>query len=74
MSICAPVVRRREYGGILTGLNQETHIVSKNTICPWDERPTLDAATSYSKPFPDSAVGAVHRAPGCYPAGSRALC
>ena len=29
----------------------------------------LDAAQFYANTFPDSAVGAVHRAPGDYPAG-----
>ena len=41
----------------------------KNTICLWYDGDALDAATFYAKTFPDSAVGAVHRAPGDYPAG-----
>ena len=31
----------------------------------------LDAAKFYAETFPDSAVGAVHRAPGDYPAGKQ---
>src|SRR6185437_3265071 len=31
----------------------------------------LDAATFYAATFPDRAVGAVHRAPGDYPAGKQ---
>ena len=42
---------------------------SKNTICLWYNRDALEAATFYANTFPDSAVGAVHRAPGDYPDG-----
>ena len=42
---------------------------SKNTICLWFDGDALDAATFYAATFPDSAVGAVHRAPGDYPDG-----
>ena len=44
-------------------------MVSKNTICLWYDGTALDAATFYAKTFPDSAVGAVYRAPGDYPSG-----
>ncbi|CAM5227953.1 VOC family protein [Rhodanobacter lindaniclasticus] len=44
-------------------------MTGKNTICLWYDGAALDAATFYAKTFPDSAVGAVHRAPGDYPAG-----
>ena len=46
-------------------------MISKNTICPWYEGAALDAARFYAETFPDSAVGAVHRAPGDYPAGKQ---
>jgi len=42
---------------------------SMNTICLWYDGDALDAATFYADTFPDSAVTAVHRAPGDYPAG-----
>ena len=42
---------------------------NKNTICLWYDGTALDAATFYAKTFPDSAVGAVHRAPGDFPSG-----
>ena len=42
---------------------------SKNTICLWYNRDALDAANFYAETFPDSAVKAVHRAPGDYPDG-----
>ena len=41
----------------------------KNTICLWYDGAALDAAQFYAKTFPDSAVGAVHRAPGDFPSG-----
>jgi predicted 3-demethylubiquinone-9 3-methyltransferase (glyoxalase superfamily) len=44
-------------------------MISKNTICLWYDGTALDAAMFYATTFPDSAVGAVHRAPGDYPAG-----
>ena len=44
---------------------------AKNTICLWYDRDAEDAARFYAKTFPDSSVGAVHRAPGDYPAGKK---
>ena len=41
----------------------------KNTICLWYDSDALAAAQFYAATFPDSAVSAVHRAPGDYPAG-----
>ena len=41
----------------------------KNTICLWYDGTALEAAQFYAKTFPDSRVGAIHRAPGDYPAG-----
>jgi predicted 3-demethylubiquinone-9 3-methyltransferase (glyoxalase superfamily) len=46
-------------------------MASKNTICLWFDNDAADAATFYAETFPDSAVGAVHRAPGDYPAGKQ---
>jgi len=42
-----------------------------NTICLWYDGTALEAATFYAETFPDSAVGAVHRAPGDYPSGKQ---
>ena len=42
---------------------------SKNTICLWYDGAALDAANFYAQTFPDSAVGAIFRAPGDYPDG-----
>ena len=46
-------------------------MTSKNTICLWYNGTALEAATFYAATFPDSAVHAVHRAPGDYPAGKQ---
>src|SRR3954466_1219038 len=42
---------------------------AKNTICIWYNRDAEEAARFYAKTFPDSSVGAVHRAPGDFPSG-----
>jgi predicted 3-demethylubiquinone-9 3-methyltransferase (glyoxalase superfamily) len=44
-------------------------VPAKNTICLWYDSEAENAARFYAKTFPDSYVGAVHRAPGDYPAG-----
>ncbi|WP_293221031.1 VOC family protein [Ottowia sp.] len=44
---------------------------AKNTICLWFDRNAEEAARFYAATFPDSAVGAVHRAPGDYPDGKQ---
>ncbi len=41
----------------------------KNRICLWYDGDAEEAARFYASTFPDSAVGAVHRAPADYPAG-----
>ena len=46
-------------------------MVSKNTICLWYDGDALDAANFYADTFADSAVKAVHRAPGDYPSGKQ---
>ena len=44
---------------------------AKNTICLWYNGDAEDAARFYAKTFPDSSVGAVHRAPGDFPSGKK---
>jgi predicted 3-demethylubiquinone-9 3-methyltransferase (glyoxalase superfamily) len=44
-------------------------MVAKNTVCLWYDRDAEAAARFYVETFPDSAMGAVHRAPTDYPAG-----
>lgn len=45
--------------------------MAKNTICLWFDNNAEEAARFYAATFPDSAVGAVHRAPMDNP-GSKA--
>ena len=42
---------------------------AKNTVCLWYDRDAEAAARFYAETFPDSFVGAVHRAPGDNPSG-----
>ena len=41
----------------------------KNTICLWYDSDAEAAARFYAETFPESAVRAVHRAPGDFPGG-----
>ena len=43
--------------------------MAKNVICLWYDGTAEEAARFYAQTFPDSAVTAVHRAPGDYPDG-----
>src|SRR2546427_11513953 len=45
--------------------------MTKNTICLWYDKDAEAAARFYAETFPDSTVGAVHRAPGDYPSGKK---
>ena len=45
--------------------------MAKNVICLWYDGTAEDAARFYAQTFPDSAVTAVHHAPGDYPAGKQ---
>ena len=45
--------------------------MAKNTICVWYDKEAEAAARFYAETFPDSAVGAVWRAPGDYPSGKK---
>ena len=46
-------------------------MVSKNTVCLWYDGAAEEAARFYAATFPDSAVGAVMRAPGDFPSGKQ---
>lgn len=46
-------------------------MMSKNTICLWFDGDAVDAAQFYARTFPDSAVAAIHRAPGDFPSGKQ---
>jgi hypothetical protein len=45
--------------------------MAKNTICLWYDKDAEAAARFYVETFPDSAVGAVQRAPSDYPSGKQ---
>jgi len=44
---------------------------AKNTICLWYDGGAEEAARFYAQTFPDSALTAVHRAPGDFPSGKK---
>ena len=46
----------------------------KNTICLWYDKDAEAAARFYAKTFPDSSVGAVHRAPSDFPVRQGGRC
>src|SRR5690606_24290975 len=52
-----------------TGPAGATAMLPKNTVCLWYADDALEAAAFYARTFPDSAVTAVTRAPGDFPAG-----
>jgi predicted 3-demethylubiquinone-9 3-methyltransferase (glyoxalase superfamily) len=45
--------------------------MAKNIICLWYDGMAEEAARFYARTFPDSAVTAVHTAPGDYPNGKQ---
>ena len=65
------VLRSAGFADIHQSLFRRAKMVSKNTICLWYESEALEAARFYAQTFPDSAVGAVHHAPGDYPSGKQ---
>lgn len=44
---------------------------AKNTVCVWYDNGAEEAARFYAQTFPDSSVGAVHRAPSDFPSGKQ---
>ena len=44
---------------------------AKNTICLWYDGDAEEAARFYARTFPDSSVGAVHRAPADFHSGKK---
>ncbi len=45
--------------------------IAKNTICLWYQSEAQEAARFYAQVFPNSAVNAVHLAPGDFPSGKQ---
>jgi predicted 3-demethylubiquinone-9 3-methyltransferase (glyoxalase superfamily) len=46
-------------------------VTPKNTICLWYDKDAEAAANFYAATFPDSEVGAVHKAPSDFPGGKK---
>ena len=46
-------------------------MIAKNTLCLWFDKDALEAARFYAATFPDSEVGAVHKAPSDFPGGKK---
>ncbi len=44
---------------------------ARTTLCLWYAGDAEQVARFYARTFPDSSVGAVHRAPGDYPSGKK---
>jgi len=70
-SVSAPASSR--HGIVADDLKPERKdaAMAKNTICLWFDKDAEEAARFYAKTFPDSAVGAIVRAPGDYPDGKQ---
>jgi 2-polyprenyl-6-hydroxyphenyl methylase/3-demethylubiquinone-9 3-methyltransferase len=45
--------------------------LAKNMVCVWFDREAEQAAAFYAQTFPNSSVGAVHRAPSDFPSGKK---
>jgi 2-polyprenyl-6-hydroxyphenyl methylase/3-demethylubiquinone-9 3-methyltransferase len=45
--------------------------MTRNVVCLWYDGAAEEAAQFYARTFPDSAVTAIHRAPGDYPNGKQ---
>lgn len=52
-------------------MSKSTPAIPKNLICLWYTKDALAAARFYAKTFPNSKVGAVHKAPGDFPSGKK---
>jgi len=48
--------------------------MAKNIVCLWYEKDAEAAARFYAETFPDSAVGAILRAPGDYRPAKKGMC
>jgi predicted 3-demethylubiquinone-9 3-methyltransferase (glyoxalase superfamily) len=62
---------RHSSDGLAELTNKWRQTMAKNAICLWYDGTAEEAARFYARTFPDSAVTAVHRAPGDYPDGKQ---
>src|ERR1700743_1705047 len=51
--------------------NRKDHVMEKSKICVWYDKDAEAAARFYAATFPNSSVGAVHRAAGDFPSGKK---
>ena len=51
--------------------SEPMNMIAKNTLCLWFDKDALEAARFYAATFPDSEVGAVHKAPSDFPGGKK---
>jgi predicted 3-demethylubiquinone-9 3-methyltransferase (glyoxalase superfamily) len=58
-------------GRLFSQRQPEEKAMNKNTICLWYDHDAEAAANFYASTFPDSAVGAVYRAPSDFPGGKK---
>src|SRR6476646_4873463 len=66
-----PVVDKFLADRMTAGHKEQTTMKPKNTICLWFDKDALEAARFYAATFPNSEVGAVHKAPSDYPGGKK---
>src|SRR6266446_8216760 len=57
--------------GTSIGFKSKGLVMAKNTVCLWYDKDAETAARFYAGTFPDSSVGAVHRAPADFPSGKK---
>src|SRR6201988_1377885 len=75
--LCCPRCTSKHFGLLRPDYGREDHptwrddMIAKNTICLWYDKDAEAAAQFYAKTFPNSKVGAVHRAPGDFPSGKK---
>jgi predicted 3-demethylubiquinone-9 3-methyltransferase (glyoxalase superfamily) len=70
LSVFASLFRHTS-DGLAQLTNEWRQTMAKNVICLWYDGTAEEAARFYAQTFPDSAVTAVHRAPGDYPDGKQ---
>lgn len=66
--ICAKVTAT---GSLPQGRGMDMTKQPKNTICLWFNGDAENAARFYAETFPDSSIGAIHRAPADFPSGKK---
>jgi predicted 3-demethylubiquinone-9 3-methyltransferase (glyoxalase superfamily)/uncharacterized protein YbaA (DUF1428 family) len=63
--------KRMIFGGFESVVSEQSAKPARNTVCLWFDGDAVEAAQFYARTFPDSAVGAIHRAPADFPSGKQ---